>query len=192
MLRTTALTALLLAAPAAWSADNGFYLGGGVSQSEYGLDNPGDLSPFDDKDTGFKVIAGWRPLDSFGVEANYVDHGNATVPSGIVCAQFINVPCPVETELKAKSLSAYAVGYLDFPFVDLFAKAGVNSWKYDGRGIPSGSGFAFDESGADLAYGAGVQVRLRSLGARLEYERFHVVEGEHIGTVSLSLTWTFL
>ena len=192
MLRITAFTGLLLAAPLAWSADNGFYLGAGVSQSEYGLDNPGDLAPFDDKDTGFKLIAGWRPLDSFGVEATYVDHGNATVPSGVVCAQFIGAPCPVDTELKAKSLSAFAVGYLDFPFVDLFAKAGVNSWKYDGDGIPSGSGFAFDESGTELVWGAGVQVRLRSLGARLEYERYNVIDDEHIGTVSLSLTWTFL
>lgn len=192
MLRIATLTGLLLAAPVAWSADNGFYLGGGISQSEYGLDNPGDLSPFDDEDTGFKVITGWRLFDSFGFEANYIDHGNATVPSGVVCAQFIGVPCPVETELTAKSLSGYAVGYLDFPFIDLFAKAGVNAWEFDGRGIPSGSGFAFDESGADLALGAGVQVRLRSLAARLEYERLNVVDDEHMDTVSLSLTWTFL
>ena len=192
MLRLTALTGLLLAAPLAWSADNGFYLGAGITQSDYGLGNPDDLAPFDDKDHGFKLIAGWRALDSFGVEVTYIDHGNATVPTGVVCAQFITDPCPVDTRLDAKSLSAFAVGYLDFPFVDLFAKAGVNSWKYDGHGIPSGSGFSFDDSGTDLAFGAGVQVRLRSLGARLEYERFNVIDNEHLDTVSLSVTWTFL
>src|SRR6202008_1646537 len=87
MFSLTALAGLLLAAPLAWSADKGFYLGAGISQSEYGLDNPDAAQPFDDKDHGFKLIACWRPLDSFGLEATHVAPGNPTVPPAGVCAQ---------------------------------------------------------------------------------------------------------
>ena len=193
MLRFITLIGLCFVAGLAQAADNGFYVGAGVVQSEYGLANPGAALPFDDKTSGYKLIVGWRPLDSFGVEASYVDHGDATVPSGIVCIQFITVPCPASTNLTAETLSAFAVGYLDLPLVDLFAKVGVNSWKFDGHSI---GGFVpvfrVNESGTDLAYGAGIQVRFGSLGARLEYERFNIVKDEGLDTVSLSLTYTFL
>ncbi len=116
----------------------------------------------------------------------------ATVASGIVCAQFIGLPCPDRTNLKAKSASVFAVGYLDLPFVDLFAKAGFNSWNFDGSSTPAFPNFRINEDGTELAWGVGVQARLRSLGARLEYERFNIVANESLDTISLSLTWTFL
>jgi outer membrane protein with beta-barrel domain len=193
MLRITALTGLLLVAPLAWSADNGIYLGAGAVMSDYGFSNPGSAEPFDDNTSGYKLIAGWRPLDSFGVEVTYMDHGDATVPAGIVCTQFITTPCPSSTRLTAETMSAFAVGYLDLPLVDLFAKAGVNSWTLDGHStggfVPA---FRVNESGTDLAYGAGIQVRFGSLGARLEYERFEFVKDETLDSISLSFTYTFL
>ena len=193
MSRLITLIGLCSVAGLAQAADNGFYIGAGAVQSEYGLANPGAALPFDDSTSGHKLIAGWRPLDSFGVEVNYVDHGDATVPSGIVCLQFSILPCPASTSLTAETLSAFAVGYLDLPLVDLFAKVGVSSWKFDGHSIgPFVPVFRVNESGADLAYGAGIQVRFGSLGARLEYERFDIVKDEGLDTVSLSLTYTFL
>ena len=193
MFRISTLLALCCVTSLAQAADNGFYLGAGATQSDYGLANPGAAQPFDDSNSGYKLIFGWRPLDSFGVEATYMDHGNATVPSGIVCIQFITVPCPASTSLTATTMSAFAVGYLDLPLVDLFAKAGVSSWKFDGHStggfVPV---FRVNESGTDLAYGAGIQVRFGSLGARLEYERFDIVKNQGLDTVSLSLTYTFL
>jgi hypothetical protein len=38
----------------------------------------------------------------------------------------------------------------------------------------------------------GVQARFGSLGARLVYENFQIIEDEELGTVSLSFTYTFL
>lgn len=193
MLRIFTLLGLCCVASLAQAADNGIYIGAGAVQSEYGLANPGAFLPFDDKTSGYKLIAGWRPLDSFGVEASYIDHGDATVPSGNVCQQFGILPCPASTRLTAETLSAFAVGYLDLPLVDLFAKAGVNSWKLDGHSIGAFVPvFRVNESGTDLAFGAGVQVRFGSLGARLEYERFYFVQDENLDTISLSLTYTFL
>ncbi len=192
MLRLTLMAALLLAAPLSRAADNGIYLGAGVTQSEYGLENPLDAEPFDDQDNGYKLILGIRPLDHFGVEVNYIDHGNATVPAGIVCTQFITVPCPDTTQLEATTLSGFAVGYLDFPLVDLFAKAGVSAWQFKGHSTSAFPAFSIDEDDVDFAWGLGVQARFGSIGARLEYEQFNIIDDEKLGTISLSLTYTFL
>ena len=188
MLRLITSLALLGVASFAHAADNGVYIGLGVTHSEYGLDNPLDAEPFDDKDNGFKAIVGFRPFDSFGIEANYIDHGDATLPGGDACIALVGAPCPGTTDLEAKTLSAFAVGYLDFPLIDLFAKAGATQWQFDGR---SGD-FSFDDDDVEFAWGVGAQARFGSLGARLEYENFSIIEDEEIGTISLSLTYTFL
>ncbi len=188
MFRKISTVALLAGlAPLAQAADNGIYLGAGYAQSDYGLDNPLDADDFDDEDSGFKVIAGWRPLDNFGVELNYIDHGDARLPAS-ACVPLIGVPCPDSATLGAETLSGFAVGYIDFPVIDLFAKAGVTSWQIDGR---SGT-FGFDDDDLDFAWGAGIQARFGSLGARLEYEQFPIIEDEELGTISLSFTYTFL
>jgi opacity protein-like surface antigen len=192
MVRIAAALALCSLTSLSQAADNGFYLGAGITQSEYGLTNPINATPFDDEDNGYKLIVGWRPLDSFGVEASYADHGDAVLPSGIVCIALISAPCPSTTNLSAKTVSAFAVGYLDLPLLDLFAKAGVTSWQVDGRSIPSLPSFSIDDNDVEFAWGAGVQARFGSLGARLEYERFDIIADEKLGMVSLSLTWTFL
>jgi opacity protein-like surface antigen len=173
MLRTVTIAALLAGlAPLAQAADNGFYLGAGYAQSEYGLDDPGDVD-FDDEDGGYKLIAGWRPVDNFGVEVNYIDHGDATVG---------------DARLSAETISGFAVGYLALPVVDLFAKAGVSSWQVDARS----NGINVDADDFDFAWGVGVQARIWSIGARLEYEQFPIVDDEKLDTISLSFTYTFL
>ena len=174
MLRQGILATLVLAiAPLAQAADNGIYIGAGYVQSDYGLEDP-DLAGFDDEDSGFKLIAGWRPIDNFGVEVNYIDHGDALVPP--------------DTQLGAETISGFAVGYIDFPLLDLFAKAGATSWKVD---AVSG-GADIDEDDLDFAWGVGIQARFWSLGARLEYEQFPIVNDEKLDTISLSFTYTFL
>lgn len=190
MLRSVLIATLLLVPGLVQAADNGLYLGAGLTHSDFGLENPGGLSPFDDEDTGFKLFAGWRPLDNFGIEASYADHGDVTVPTGIVCIALIGVPCPAESRVQAKSTSLFAVGYLDLPMVDLFAKAGVSAWQADGES-PSVPTFTFDDSGSSFAWGVGAQARFGSLAARAEYERFPVIGDEQIGMISLSLSWTF-
>ena len=56
------------------AADNGFYLGAGVSQAKTELSFD-DFGSDDVDDTGFKIIGGCRPLDFLAVEANYMDLG---------------------------------------------------------------------------------------------------------------------
>src|SRR5262245_56963397 len=74
------LSASFAAPGAAFAADNGFYLGLASSDvsSDYALTS---LSPAGaDDDRGLKAIGGFRLLDSFAIEANYVDMGKTSAP----------------------------------------------------------------------------------------------------------------
>jgi opacity protein-like surface antigen len=184
----TIAAALAAAAPLAGAADNGVYLGVGYAQSDYGFSNPTDNTEFDDEDSGFKVVAGFRPLDSFAVEVNYTDHGDASLRltdcGGEVC------PADAVAFVGAETISAFAVGLVDFPVIDLYAKVGGAASTVDGR-VPVVD-FSVDESDFDFAWGAGVWAHFGSLGARLEYERIKILEDEDLGTISLSFVYTFL
>jgi opacity protein-like surface antigen len=175
---------LALLGTAAQAADNGVYLGAGVSQvkaDNVGQDfDTGDLDDFELDDTSWKLIAGFRPLDAFAVELNYMDLGDESSQIG-----------GVNFNVEAKAYAAYALGFLPLGPVDLFAKGGLVRYETEARA--SGPlGFEFDDDGTEFGYGAGVQVRLGSLAARLEYEQFDVDNTDGIEMLSLAATWTFL
>jgi len=191
MARILVLVTLTLAARIGWTGVETLYVGAGVARSDYGLDNPLGLTPFDDEDTGFRVIAGWRPLRGFGIEADYVDHGRVTIPTGIACTIFITAPCASDLTIEARTASVFAAGYIKLHLLDLFAKAGVTAWQFDGRFAPTFSLFQMDESGTEFAWGAGGQAKFGQLGARLEYEQFNIIDDERLETISLSLIYAF-
>jgi hypothetical protein len=63
MTRPLLFAALALLAAPAMAADNGIYLGAGIGLSNVTVDEVDSLPAVDEDDTGFKVIAGIRPLD---------------------------------------------------------------------------------------------------------------------------------
>ena len=173
---TIAALILSLASLSAFAADNGFYLGVGVGQGAVEVQESG--FDFDGDDTAYKIIAGFRPLDFFAVEVNYIDLGTAEDNVG-----------GVNIQADTTGVDAFAVFFLPISAVDLFAKAGFISWQQD----VSASGFgSVDDSGEDFAYGVGAQVRFGSLAGRLEYERFEIQDTDTVDMISLGLTWTFL
>lgn len=166
------MTALALSASAS-AADNGFYLGGSVGQANVEIDR--NLARVDDDDTGFKLIAGLRPLDWLGVEASYVDFGKVE-----------------ENNQRAESdgFTAFVVGFLPLGPVDVFAKGGlINS---DTSVVRTSGGKVFEQDGTELAYGVGAQFRFLSLGVRAEYERFDVDNVDDLNMFSIGVTYTFL
>jgi hypothetical protein len=165
--------ALLMASTASIAADNGIYLGASLGDANIEIDQ--GLAQVDSDDTGFKFIAGLRPLDWFAVEASYVNFGEAE--DGPFAAE-------------ADGISAFGVFFVPVGPVDLFAKGGLISW--DGRVEVDGFGDIFEEDGTDLAYGAGVQFRLLSLGIRAEYEVFDLDDVEDANLLSIGVTYTFL
>src|SRR5918994_2474543 len=162
--RSLLLLASLAAPYAALAADNGFYLGLASSDvsSDYEL-GPAAVADADDE-RGFKGIVGFRPLDSFAIEANYVDLGETRVPLGLAC---VTTPCPTEAQIDSQAISVSAVGLIALPLVDLFARVGYARWESDVAPFATG-----EQDGGDATYGAGAQVRLGSFALRLEYERF--------------------
>lgn len=178
MVRAMSATLLCLLALPALAADNGFYLGGSVGQAN--VQDQDELSGFelDSDDNGFKLIAGFRPLDFLGFELNYVDLGKPQDTIG-----------GVDVEIDANGIDAFAVGFLPLPFMDLFLKAGLISW--DAEASVEGFGSVSD-SGEDFAWGAGAQLRFGSVAVRAEYEQFEISDVDDVNLISLGLTWTFL
>jgi OOP family OmpA-OmpF porin len=181
MLRALIATVMLVAAPlSAMAADNGFYLGAAVGQAGVKADDiEGSLEDFDGDDTGYKAIVGFRPLEWFAVEANYVDLGSAE-------DDVAGVPLNVDVT----GLDLFAVVFLPLPVVDIFFKAGMIAWEVDAS--VSGFGEVANDDGEDLAYGAGVGLAFGSLGVRAEYERFEIDDADTVDMISLGVTWTFL
>ncbi len=168
--------ALSLCVGNAVAADNGFYLGAAASQSKI----DGFAGSFDLEDTGYKVIAGVRPLDMFAVELNYMDLGSDSVTAG--AARF---------DGDATAFAGFGMLMLPLPFVDLYVKAGVARWEAKAR-LSSVTVSSLKDSGTEFAYGGGVQAHFGSLGARLEYESFDIEDTDGLDLFSLGLTWTFL
>lgn len=157
----------------AMAADNGIYVGGSLGQANVELQE--GAVDFDGDDTGFKVIAGIRPLDWLAVEANYVNFGEAE-DDGV--------------EIDADGISAFAVGFLAVGPVDLFAKGGLVSW--DSSVGVQGVDIESNEDGTDLAYGVGAQFRVWSLSLRAEYEVFDIDDVDDVNMISVGFTFTFL
>jgi hypothetical protein len=178
----------LLAGPA-YAADSGIYAGLSVGQSQVDISGIGsDL--FDDNDTAFKILGGYRILDWVGVEVSYTDLGEVT--------QKQDLPTLSNYRLEAAGFNVYGVLFYEIANFDLFAKAGFMQTQVHERGVDNSFFFPFffdqTDNTTDLAWGLGAQVRFGSLAARLEYERFEVDSSSVFDKpqfISLGVTWTF-
>jgi OOP family OmpA-OmpF porin len=170
---------LALATGSAHAADNGFYLGAGAVQSNI---DGFEQDQFDFDDTGWKIIAGFRPLDIFAVEAEYMDLGSESASLGGLGTASADV----------NTAAAFGILFLPLFPIDLYAKAGLARWDVEGGVVSSFGDASFDDSGTEFAYGAGIQARFGSLGVRGEYEAFDVDDTDGVELFSLSVTWTFL
>jgi hypothetical protein len=172
-----ALGALSLAAiaPQAAAADNGFYIGAGITQTEFDIDDVGSDSL---DDSSFKIIAGFRPLNWLAVEANYIDLGSIDEDG---------------FELDTSAITVSALFLKEFAVIDLFARVGMANWQADTSIEDLGN---FDDDGWEPTFGVGIGAHFGSLGVRAEYEQFSAelfdALDSDISTVSLSFTYTFL
>ena len=178
---------VVLAVAGPVSAKNGFYLGASLGQASLKIDDLElDLDAFDYKDDTMstKIIAGYRFMGFLAVEGSYVDFGSfkdGTRGDGD----------PVSLETKLKGFDAFAMGMLPLGLADIFVKVGVVSWDADiTRSIGEITSFGSD-SGTDMVYGVGAQVRFKGLAVRGEFEYFDIPEADSVYLISLGATFTF-
>ena len=180
MRRLLLVIALALGASAAQADDGLFYVGAGVSRNQLsGITNDGVYYSDIDK-TSWKVLAGFRPISYVAVEADYMNLGGES--STFFGERYAHS--------DSKAFAAYGVGFLPVPvpYLDLFVKAGLARWKLDGDTSYPNAGsslFSFSSDGTSFAWGAGAQVHLGMIGARLEYEKFNITNTGGAGIVSL-------
>ncbi len=136
-----------------------------------------------DDDRGFKGIVGFRPLDSFAIEANYVDLGETRVPLAVGVHH---------DALPDRGADRFAgrlrVGRRSHCVA---ARRSVRPRGLRALGIRAGAVRDGGTGGQDPTYGAGAQVRLGSFALRLEYERFDF-DDDSAELVSVGFTYTFL
>jgi len=181
----TMVVAMLAAGPAA--AKNGFYIGGSVGQTYLTVtDIELDLESFDYKadTTSYKIIAGYRLMGFFAVEGSYLDFGNLK-------DSYDGDGEPVSIETDLSGFDICAVGMIPLGIADIFAKAGLVSWDADiqqavGQIVDPGS-----DSGTDLVFGLGAQVRFKGLAVRAEVEYFDIADTDSVYLFSLGATFTF-
>jgi hypothetical protein len=176
MLATLGTLGLMAAAPQAQAADNGFYLGAGLTQTKFDVDEVGN-GELDDN--SFKAIVGFRPLDWLAVEANYIDLGGEASEGD---------------SIDAKAMTASVLLLKEFSVIDIYARLGVAKWDTDFSS--EDLEFSASDDGWEPTYGVGIGAHFGSIGVRAEYERFEADLFDElkteVSTVSLSVTYTFL
>jgi opacity protein-like surface antigen len=159
----------------------GLYAGAGIMRAKM----EGTFhSNFDLSNTSWKIYGGFRPLGfPLGVDVDYVDLGSQDAGTYYGPAH-----------ASAKAFAAYAVGYLPIPVpdIDVYGKAGLARWQFDGS-LPNQGLFRLSDHGTDFAWGVGGQVHfLERFAVRIEYEHFNVREADDVQLYSLGVSYTIL
>ena len=151
----------------AMAAGNGPYFGAGIG--DFGV----EVDDFDASDTGFKVFGGYRFMDYFAAELEYIDGG--TAEDGVA-----------EIDVSGWNVSGLGRLPLGEKF-NVFAKLGMIFWDADLGGIARGS-----ESGEDFSWGIGAGYSLtEQFGVQVEYQGFEISDADTVDMISLSGTWQF-
>lgn len=178
----------------------GPYIGASIGRSDVRIAKTvaGTAYPFGEDHDGWKAIVGIRPVSIFGGEVEYLDFGNPTYspPMGLESWH---------TNSRATAVFGMLYAPIRGPFADVYAKLGIARLRSDVTTYyygpipagfpcrPSGAPYCegvIDSSATGLAFGAGVQFMVRTVAARLEYERIHTGIGGP-SMASLGVTWTF-
>lgn len=183
------VAAMLFAGPATaqmmdWSAA---YIGGSIGQSQ--AKDACDGAAFagvtcDDKDTAWKIFAGYQFNRNFAVEVGYTDLGEVSASAG-------------GATVSAEATALEVVGIGSIPVADRFSVYGKLGLYRGETDLSSNFGVSGDESNNDLTFGFGVRFDLsRNAAIRAEWQRYGDVGGDSTGesdidVMSVGLIWRF-
>ncbi len=159
-----------------------------VNRALAGQGLPTSTDAIDRQATGWKVFAGHRFGPNFAVEGGYTWLGRYDFHG-----QIIADPGTVNSQFKAESINAFAVGILPWtPEFEAFAKAGVGFWraKLSANGTFAGrSSRAESARGWSPILGVGLQYHLAPQWTlRAEAERFfNIGKADRTGRTEIDL-----
>jgi hypothetical protein len=162
--------------------------------SERSLSDDGSLSNFkvEDTDGAWKVFGGWH-AKWVGVEAAWQDLGSFTVDAESD-GTGIYQPGDIRYTLEARGLSAELLGRIPLgKVIAIFGKVGAFWWNSEQVTQGPVVRIKSDNSGFDLMYGAGVDIIIKKIAFRLEYERFDKVSNADtsIDLASIGIMFNF-
>lgn len=165
------------------AAANEFYVFGAIGNTDSTV-FLGGQNRIGDDGTRWTLGAGYEFSSNFSVQASYADfgshYGETDCPPGFAC---LVIPVPTEADLTGIALSL--TGNLPLTdYLDAYGKIGVLSWDLEFDGISA----AFDTSGEDLLYGAGLRWSVDNhWDLFAEYERVDL----DIDTASIGVSYSF-
>jgi OmpA-OmpF porin, OOP family len=173
--------------------DVGWYVGVSLGQTEVNLDCAGTTA-CDDKDSSWKIFAGYQFNRNFALEFGYIDLGEVTASTPAI--GFIP---PASVAIESTVWELVAVGML--PLAErfsLYGKLGLYRADTDIEVNFVSLGSVTDsDSNTDLTFGIGVRFDITPrLGVRLEWQRYSSVsaadfdEGD-VDVMSLGVAWRF-
>ncbi len=164
-------------------AQSDFYVFGAFSTTDSDL-VLSDLTGVNDSDNGFSLGAGYAVTPNFSLEAAYQDFGSPN--GGSDCPpEFFCLVIPVSTKADITGLSLSLVGNLPITDkFDLYGKIGLVGWDIDFSGIST----AFDDSGEDFLFGAGLRLSIDDhWKAFVEYQKLDL----DLKTASIGIGYKF-
>lgn len=185
------------------TADSGLYAGASIGRSTIqasdNVDIFGSARKFklNGDDTGFKLFGGYMFLPVLGIEVGYVDFGQPDDNTGFSVPTTPQLDVNGDLKVDANGYTASLLGKLPIGPVNVFAKAGILSWKAhakvnvtatDGTTTASNS-FSDNADGNDFTYGVGAGVSFGSLEVRAEYEKYDIGDVDDLYMLSLGLVW---
>ena len=180
-----AMSSLLTATHASAQA----FVGASVGQSDIDEDITAGLitsGSTDSKDTAFKLFGGYMFNRHFGVEAAYVDLGEASY-SG----DFVGAPV-TGGKVETSGFGVSALG--SYPVTEqfsIFGKIGIFFWEAEASDTTGGIPFSAKTDGTDVSFGVGVNFNFtQNLGVRAEWERFALDEVD-ADLISIGIQWRF-
>ena len=184
MTRKLMMAALVLVFAATFArADekHGLFIGGAAGYGSQELSV--STGNFQDNTTAWKGFVGYRFVRFIGVEAAYVDFGNAsdTLDFGGGTTTDVN--------LKTTGETAEIVGTLPLgSFLEIYGKAGYLWW----NAKTDDSTNSDTTTGSDPVYGAGAKIVFaKKMAVRLEYEQFDIKDTKKVYLISAGFEWRF-
>ena len=188
--------AMAASSPAALAqapGDMGWYVGASLGQTEVNLDCTGTTA-CDDKDSSWKIFAGYQFVRNFALEFGYTDLGEVTASTPA-----IGIIPPASVAIESTVWELVAVGML--PLAErfsLYGKLGLYRADTDIEVNFVSLGSVTDsDSNTDLTFGIGVRFDITPrLGVRLEWQRYSGVSAADfddgdVDVMSLGVAWRF-